>query len=240
MEKPMGTDWRRLDALAVKAATEQVWTSVALVSRYYGLIEALGALRESGQMGAPCHYYHSLFAGSPLRYTDWGVGWMLDPKLAGAGPLWNFGPHVVDLFLHLVDPVVKRVTCWTHNRIYGLGIEDIASIRMEGASGVVGIGEVSYTMPSSYQRFFSLTTERIHCGGEEMGSGEILVRDADPIAFSGADTGTVYETYVMDTLRRFEAGESARATIDDMAAALRVMEAARTSAQTGEPVELHH
>jgi len=238
MEKPMGTDWARLDALAVKASTEKVWTSVALVSRYYGVVEALRKLKEAGELGTPCHYYHSLFAGSPLRYDDWGVGWMLDPELAGGGPLWNFGPHVIDLFLHLVDDDVASVQCWTNSNVYKLAIEDQASIRLTGRSGIVGIGEVSYTMPSSYERFFSLTTDALHAGGPEMGCGTLLLRDGTESPYEGPDSDTVYEVYVADTLRAFEAGEPARATIRDMARVLRVMAAAKTSAETGVEVEL--
>ena len=238
MEKPMGTHWEKLDALAVKAATNKVWTSVALVSRNYGLVEALRKAREAGELGAPVHYYHCLFAGSPLRYKDWGVGWMLDPELAGAGPLWNFGPHVIDLFLYLVDDRVTQVQAWTSHRVFGLPIEDAATVRLTGASGIVGLGEVSYTMPSSYERFFSLTTDRLHCGGTAMGSGKILLRDGSEQPFEGPDSDTVYDAYVRDTLRCFQAGEPARATIADMARVLRLMDAARTSAQTEEPVPI--
>ncbi len=231
MEKPMGVDWARLDALAVKAQTEDVWTSVALVSRYYGAVEALRRLKERGELGTPCHYYHCLFAGSPHRYREWGVGWMLDPQLAGAGPLWNFGPHVIDLYMYLVDPEVAQVECCTSHAVHHLPIEDIATIRLLGASGVVGTGEVSYTMPDSYQRFFSLTTDRFHCGGVDMGRGVVLGRECEDIAFDGPDSDTVYDCYVNDTLRRFAAGEPAKATIRDMASVLRVMHAARASAR---------
>jgi len=232
MEKPMGVDWASLDALAVKAQTEGVWTSVALVSRYYGAVEALRSLKEAGELGTPCHYYHCLFAGSPLRYREWGVGWMLDPDIAGAGPLWNFGPHVIDLYLYLVDPNVAEVECCVSHGVHHLAIEDLATVRLLGASGVVGTGEVSYTMPSSYQRFFSLTTDRAHFGGTDMGKGTIYVRDGEDVAFDGPDSDTVYGVYVQDTLRRFAAGEPAKATITDMAAVLRVMHAARASARS--------
>ncbi len=238
MEKPMGVAWTDLDALAVKARTERVWTSVALVSRYYGVVEALRGLREAGRLGRACHYYHRLFGGSPLRYPEWGVPWMLDPALAGAGPLWNFGPHVIDLFLYLVADTVVEVQCWTSHAIHQLAIEDLASLRLLGPAGEMGVGEVSYTMPAGYERYLSLTTDRAHWGGAEMGTGAVLVRDGAEIPFAGPDSSTVYQVYVRDTLRRFESGEPARATIRDMARVLHVMNAARQSAETGEPVAL--
>lgn len=238
MEKPMGVQWTELDALAVKARTEGVWTSVALVSRYYGMVEALRDLRESEQLGAPCHYYHCLFAGSPLRYREWGVAWMLDPRLAGAGALWNFGPHIIDLFLYLVDDEIAEVQCWTSSAVHHLEIDDLATIRLTGASGIVGLGEVGYTMPTGYERFFSLSTDTLHCGGTEMGSGVVVLRDGSELPFDGPDSDTVYDVYVRDTLRRFEAGEPAKATIQDMARTLRVMGAARDSARTAEAIPI--
>lgn len=238
MEKPMGIDWAELDALAVKAQTEGVWTAVALVSRQYGMIRALEGLKEGGELGAAACYFHSLIGGSPERYREWGAAWMLDPALAGAGPLWNFGPHVVDLFLHLVDADVAEVECRTSHAVHGLEIEDLAVMRLSGRSGAIGIGQVGYTMPSGYERFFSLTTDRLHCGGADMGRGVILRRDGAELPFAGPDSDTVYSAHVRETLERFAAGAPARATIHEMARALRVMNAALVSARTGEPVLL--
>jgi len=238
MEKPMGVDWTEVSTLATKAQTEDVWNSAALVSRYYGVVQRLRQLRDEGDLGAPIRYYHSLLAGSPLRYAEWGVGWMLDPALAGGGPLWNFGPHVVDLFLYLVDEDVAQVECWTSDHVYNLAIEDYALIRLTGRSGALGVGEVSYTMPAGYERFFSLTTDRLHCGGSSMGAGSVVIRDGDEVTCDGPDSDTVYDVYVADTLRRFAAGERAMATVRDMERALRVMDAARQSARSGELVEL--
>lgn len=238
MEKPMGIKWTELDALAVKAQTEGVWTAAALVSRQYGMMRALGELKEAGELGVASYYCHTLIGGSPDRYREWGSAWMLDPALAGAGPLWNFGPHVVDLFLHLVDEDVAEVQCWTTHAVHGLEIEDLAVIRLMGRSGAIGIGQVGYVMPEGYERFFSLTTDRLHCGGADMGRGVILRRDGGEVPFDGPDPETVYGAHVRDTLERFAAGTPAQATIHDMARALRVMNAALTSARTGEAVVL--
>ena len=228
MEKPMGVDWRELEAVAVKARTEGVWNAVALVSRCYGVIQALKSLKDAGTLGDPCHYYHSLFAGPPQRYAAWGVPWMLDPKIAGGGALWNFGPHVIDLFQVLVGDIAE-VDCWTSYRVHGLPIDDMATIRMTSVDGVTGIGEVSYTMPSptGYERFFSLTTDRLHVGGSSMGAGTIEMRDGTQLAVGPPDSATVYAVYVADLLRRFQAGEPPLADIEDMVRTLRVMCAAR-------------
>ena len=175
MEKPMGVDWRKLEPAATMAATEGVFVSVALVSRYYAVVQWLKERQE--QLGRVNHYYYRLFAGDPGRYREWGVEWMLDPARAGAGPLFNFGPHVVDLFLHLCTERVERVSAhWTHG-LHGEPIEDLCSITMVGADGAVGVGEVSYTMPDGYERYFSLDSAHLHCGGPNMGDMAVQWRD---------------------------------------------------------------
>jgi predicted dehydrogenase len=164
---------------------------------------------------------------------------MLDPALAGAGPLWNFGPHVIDTFLYLVDEPISSVSCRMSHEIHHLAIEDLATFEFTTASGVLGVGEVGYTLPGGYQRFFSLTTDAAHCGGTNFGCGKVLLRDGPAVPFAGVDSAEVYEVYVRDTLQRFEQGQPARATIADMARTLRVMVALRESAASGEPVALH-
>ncbi|MFP3904034.1 MAG: Gfo/Idh/MocA family protein, partial [Armatimonadota bacterium] len=127
MEKPMGLSWRKLAKVAKKANEKNLWNGVALVSRQYGIIQRLRELGE--EIGTVGRYYYGLFAGPPFRYPDLHCGWMLQPERTGAGPLWNFGAHVVDLFLLLgKSPVVEVKAHWTHS-IHGLDIEDLCCIQ---------------------------------------------------------------------------------------------------------------
>jgi predicted dehydrogenase len=236
MEKPMGVDWRKLEPVAASAETEGVYISVALVSRYYAVVQWLKERQE--QLGRVNHYYYRLFAGDPGRYREWGVEWMLDPELAGAGPLFNFGPHVVDLFLHLCTEEVERVSAhWTHG-LHGEKIEDLCSLTMVGADGAVGVGEVSYTMPEGYERYFSVDSEALHCGGPDMGDMSVQWRDGRREQITGHDADDVYFAYTKDALERFQAGQPPLAGIDDMVKTLRVMNAAKESATTDQTVSL--
>jgi len=234
MEKPMGVDWRKLQPVAVMAATEGVFAGVALVSRYYAIVQWLKERQE--QIGRVNHYYYRLFAGDPGRYREWGVEWMLDPERAGAGPLFNFGPHVVDLFLHLCASDVAEVSAhWTQG-LHGEKIEDLCSLTMIGPEGEIGVGEVSYTMPDGYERYFSLDSANLHCGGPDMGDITVQWRDGRSEQVTGNGAADVYFAYTQDTLERFQAGQPPLAGIGDMVKTLRVMNAAKESAQTGKPV----
>jgi len=237
MEKPMGVDWRKLEPIAVKAQTEGIFTSVALVSRYLGVVEQLAALKQAGRLGQVCHYYDRLLGGGPERYIDWGCPWMLDPAKAGGGPLFNFGAHLFDTLMYLSGQRIVEVYARFSRGLHPVDIEDMASVIMITEDGAIGIGEAGYIMPEGYERYFSLTTDTLHVGGD-VASGEILFRDGTRLAFEGLDGDDVYFQYTADLLRRLEAGEPARATIQDMVEALRVINAASESARCGKPVAL--
>lgn len=237
MEKPMGTDWKKLELMTTKCETEGVFASVALVSRYYAIVQWLKA-RQS-EMGKVHHYYYRLFAGDPGRYKTWGVPWMLDPELSGGGPLFNFGPHVVDLMLYLCTSEVVEVSARLTYGLSGEPIEDIASLTMIGANGEVGVGEVSYCMPSStYERYFSYDCDALHAGGPDLGDMTVNWRNGQSEQVKGNAFEDVYPAYTKDTLERFKAGQAPVATPRDMVRTLRVMNAAKESAASGRPVSL--
>lgn len=236
MEKPMGLDWRQLEHVANLAAQEGVYASVALVSRHYGIVQWLK--RHQKDLGPVSHYYYRIFAGIPNRYREWGVEWLLDPRRAGGGPLYNIGPHVIDLFMHLCADRVQRVSAHYVRGLRGEKIEDLCSLTMLGPDGEIGVGEVSYTMPDGYERYFSIDTAKMHCGGPALGDMTVQWHDGRRERVLGADFDDVYLEYTRDVLERFRMGQAPPVTIDDMVRTLQVMEAARDSAETGEPVDL--
>lgn len=231
MEKPMGLSAERLAHIADKAARRGVWNAVALVSRQYGIVQRL---REMGaDIGTVRRYYYSLLAGPPVRYPEWRCEWMLQPERAGAGPLWNFGPHVIDLFLLFGrSPVVEVTAHWTH-AIHHLPVEDWCLIQMRNEEDAIGIGEISYTTPTGYERFFSLSTERLQVHTETLGKGTIKTFSGDDETIDGNEFNDVYPYHTTDVIECFENGRPPVADIQDMVATLAIMETARASAAQG-------
>jgi predicted dehydrogenase len=238
MEKPMGVDWRALSEVADEARERGVFAAVALVNRYLALVEKLAELRATGELGTPIHYYSRLFAGPPHRYREWGVDWMLDPGKAGAGPLFNFGPHGIDLWFHFGGEPVETVYAWASHALHHEKIEDIASLAFRGEGGATGVVEVSYSLPDEYTRDFSLTTDTLYVGGKIEGDA-IRFRDGRKLAVEPEASATEgYGLYTKDTLERFAAGRPPKASIHDMVPVLRVMNAAQRSIAVGEVVRL--
>jgi len=236
MEKPMGIDWRQLEPVAAKAETEGIFTSVALVNRYLDVVEKLVELKEAGRLGRVYHYCYRLLAGDPQRYLEWGCPWMLDPAMGG-GPLFNFGPHVIDLFSYLIGQPVAEVSAQCIEGLHDVAIEDMVSITMVGKDGAVGMVEVGYMLPAGYERYLSLTTDTLYAISDGTG-GEIQFRDGEQVPITGPGPNDVYFRYTADVLESLAAGRQPRATIQDMVEALRVINAADLSARRGMPVTL--
>lgn len=231
MEKPMGIEARALAAVAQRAQRQGLWNAVALVSRHYGIVTHLHGLGEG--LGTVQRYHYALLAGPPHRYRDWRCEWMLDPRRAGAGPLWNFGPHVIDLFLYLGGAPVTRVMArWGHG-MHRLPVEDFCTVLMINAAGAAGIGEVSYTTPVGYERSFSLSTDRLQVHTPSPGKGTITYLDGRREEIDGTEFDDVYRVHTRHTLECFAHGKRAIADMADMVATLSVMEAARESARRG-------
>lgn len=237
MEKPAGVDWQALAPVAQAARERCVFNSVALVNHYMPLVERLVELRHAGQLGLPVHFYYRLFAGPPGRYRDWGVDWMLDPAQAGAGPLFNFGCHGIDLFHAMTGEDIVEVSCWATHELHGEAIEDLASARLRTASGALGTVEVGYVLPGAYERYFSLTTTELHVGGE-LEQGKIVRREGEDIPYGGMSADESYAVYTYDVVARCAAGQPARVDLTEMVRTLRVMDAAREAMETGQAVRL--
>lgn len=237
LEKPAGVDWEALAPVAAAAREQGVFNSVALVNHYMPLVEKLVELRQAGELGTPTHFYYRLFAGPAHRYRDWGVEWMLDPQRAGAGPLFNFGCHGIDLLHAMTGEQVTEVSCWATHELHHEAIEDLASVRLQTASGALGTVEVGYVLPGAYERYFSLTTTALHVGGE-LEQGKIVRREGEALPYGGLTADESYAVYTRDVVARCAAGQSARVDLTEMVKTLRVMDAAREAMLGGGTVKL--
>jgi len=238
MEKPMGTDWQALKHVAGKARERGLFAGVDLVMRGYRLSRELCRLKQEGRLGRVTYHTHRLLAGNPSRYRDWNVPWVLDPERAGGGPLFNFGPHVIDLALLLVGAPVEKVFCRSSGLLHGLEINDYSSVSLSFQNGAVATLEVGYVCPGSrYDRVFSLCTEHAFVTTNDFKKGTIVFRDGNEVDVARPDALPGLD-YVDDVLTRFREGRPPMASIDDMVSVLRIINAAVESAKTGQDVRL--
>jgi len=140
-EKPVAMNYAQ--ALSMQQAAEATGRvlGVSYYRRMYGKIQRAKALLDSGAIGRPvmaeatCHdWFHP---------TDGFRGWLVDPKLAGGGPLYDIGSHRIDLMNYFFGKPV-RVSGQLSKLVHPAAVEDNATVLIEYESGVRAMIDVRW------------------------------------------------------------------------------------------------
>ena len=175
----------------------------------------------------------SFISGPPARYRQLGCAWMLDPAQSGGGCTINLAGHLIDLFRIFAgsEPIVQSALM--SNVSFGEPIEDYSAIALR-SDRAVGMVETGYGFPAELGRFdqlFSLRTEHAY----------VVARSDDVIEISNSRTFRVevlhtptgnfrwYSKFVQESLDRYERGRPPVADLDDLLAAMQVIDAAYTA-----------
>jgi len=103
----------------------------------------LKKLIQAGDLGR-IDVIHTTF--SELHVAGRSAEWLLDPKLAGGGPLMDLGIYCVNTSRWLVDedPVEVSAESWKNDALRFRQVEEGISFRMRFPSGLVVLGSSSY------------------------------------------------------------------------------------------------
>ena len=177
----------------------------------------------------------AFISGPPARYRQLQCEWMLDPARSGGGCTINLAGHLVDLFRIFTrsEPVVHSALM--SNVSWGERVEDYSAItlRSERASGTV---ETGYGFPGELGRFdqlFSLRTARSYVVARS--DDVIEITDARTLKTEVLQTPTGnfrwYPKFIAESLDRYERGLPPVADLDDLVAAMRVIDAAYAASE---------
>lgn len=129
---------------------------VAYYRRTYPKVQRAKQLIEQGAIGQPvlaeANHHSELPAQGSFR------SWLIDPKLAGGGPLFDVASHRIDLFNYLFGKP-RRVTAQLSNAVLKLDVEDNATVLIEYESGVRGIVDVRWHSKVTRDQFRIIGTE---------------------------------------------------------------------------------
>jgi predicted dehydrogenase len=140
-EKPVAMNYA--DASSMQKTAEETGRvfAVAYYRRTYGKVQRAKALLESGVIGRPvmaeatCHdWFHP---------TNGFRTWLVDPKLAGGGPLFDIGSHRIDL-MNFFFGTPKRVTGQLSTLVQPTEVEDSATVLTEYENGVRAMVDVRW------------------------------------------------------------------------------------------------
>ncbi|MEJ0071222.1 MAG: Gfo/Idh/MocA family oxidoreductase, partial [Pseudomonadota bacterium] len=226
IEKPAGISSAEIDDLARRARAAQAFAAVPFVFRQSRWLEAIRT-RAAGERVQ--HLAFKFVAGSMDRYRTTGCDWMLACATSGGGCLLNLGVHFIDLCRLLLGPDTAVAGATMSNGVERLDVEDHAAVLLRAGAAACLI-ETGYSFPAPHMSFdlhFSIRTERHYFVARDLETLEIynLAQRRDVIEMPIPNV-PYYPPFVRDVLARAAAGGAPVADLDDMAASMRLIEAA--------------
>ena len=139
-EKPMAMNEAEAASM-VRAGEESGKTfGVAYYRRCYPKVQRAKELMQAGAIGKPVVAEltnHMWFDG------EGGRSWLVDPAMAGGGPLFDIASHRIDV-LNFWFGQPLRVSAQLSNVVHHYAVEDNATVMIEYASGVRAVVDVRW------------------------------------------------------------------------------------------------
>ena len=140
-EKPMATNESEARSMVQAAEQSGRTFGVAYYRRTYPKVRRAKQLLEAGAIGRPvlaeltCHEWRE---GNASHRT-----WLLDPALAGGGPLYDIASHRIDVVNFFFGQPL-RASGHLSNVVHHYAVEDNATVMIDYASGLRGIVDVRW------------------------------------------------------------------------------------------------
>ena len=140
-EKPVAMNYSEASEMVRVAGECGKVLGIAYYRRMYPKVQRARKLILQGVIGQPVLAEANHHGPSPAH--DSFRSWLLDPKLAGGGPLFDVASHRIDLLNFLFGKPV-RATGMLSNAVFQWPIEDNATALIDYESGVRGIVDVRW------------------------------------------------------------------------------------------------
>ncbi|MCX6633114.1 MAG: Gfo/Idh/MocA family oxidoreductase [Candidatus Solibacter sp.] len=154
-EKPVARDFSEAQCMTALAAEVRRHLGIAYYRRLFPKLTRAKRLITEGVIGQPvlaeanCHRW--------LPGSDRG-GWLLEPAMAGGGPLYDTASHRIDLFNFLFGRPT-RASGLLSNAVHRTGVEDSATLLIGYPGGVHGIVDVRWNSRVPRDQFRVVGTE---------------------------------------------------------------------------------
>ena len=141
-EKPMALSVGECERMNAAAEANDVRLGVAYYRRFYPAVERVGEILRSGEIGRPIVAQLNAFERfepgpeHPRR-------WLLEKRLAGGGPMFDFGSHRVEVLLNLFGPVAD-VRALRGNLLFPREVEDTAVALLQFEAGPQAVLSVTH------------------------------------------------------------------------------------------------
>lgn len=236
IEKPGGLNAADVAGLIALRDGRGTFASVPFVNRLGPFVRDLRQHLDAAGLGAARHMSFVDIAGSPRRYPAMGCAWMLDPALAGGGCLINLGVHFIDLFAVMTGRPARFAGATLGRAIHGGPLEDHARLLLADDGGGSALVEVGYCFPDDARRHtaFTFAGEGWFADATD-GTCRLTIGTARTRFDCALDAGPLYADYVVATLRAAASGAPPVASLEDLQAAMTIVDAAYATASNVPP-----
>jgi predicted dehydrogenase len=133
-EKPLAMSAVECDRMLAACRTNGVKLGVAYYRRFYPAVMRVKAIVESGEIGAPVFAQMNAFEyfDPPPNHPR---AWLLQPSIAGGGPMMDFGCHRIEVLVNLFGSQVRQTAAVTANVAFDRSVEDTAAVLLQFESG---------------------------------------------------------------------------------------------------------
>ncbi|WP_308797850.1 Gfo/Idh/MocA family protein [Agromyces silvae] len=223
LEKPGALNLADLRSLRDLAHRHGVPVAVPLVHRAAPFMSVLRSIAR------PTYLTVTYLVGPPQRYVDAECAWMLDPD-SGGGVLVNLGAHFADVATELFGAPIASVRAVGHHALHHLDIEDHAVMILTTEDGRSATVELGYVFPSAAAKRHVSMTLAGEDGFVSIGAGgDVSLTRADGTierARIDVDSDLLFRDFVAEVAESFDAGFAALPQIDDLVAAMEVVDLA--------------
>jgi predicted dehydrogenase len=133
-EKPLAMSAAECDRVLAACRANGVTLGVAYYRRLYPAVRRVKAIVESGDIGTPVFAQMNAFEYFDPP-PDHPRAWLLQPSIAGGGPMMDFGCHRIEVLVNLFGPHVRHATALTANVVFDRPVEDTAAVLLQFEGG---------------------------------------------------------------------------------------------------------
>jgi len=134
-EKPTAMNLAEAQLMAAAARTNRRLFAVAYYRRQFPKLMRAKQLIAEGAIGQPVLAEANCHGWLKTDTPGWDKNWMLNPAMAGGGPLFDIACHRIDA-LNFLFGEPSRATGFLANAVHPLAVEDSATVLIEYASGL--------------------------------------------------------------------------------------------------------
>lgn len=228
VEKPAAMNAAELRPLVKAVAQSGLFNASCYVYRTMPLTELLLRWNREGLLGRWTSCRFKYLTGGPQRYANWNCPWVLDPARSGGGTTIILSVHYIDLLRLLTGEEITEASGMLSALAFGQPIDDHGHLLLRTSGGTIAHVETGFGAAGNPDDMdvFELMTER----REMIFNGRTNeLRWWDRSGGSGVETLPAVDSravFVERTLRAFESGAPAPASLADALAVLEALEKA--------------